>query len=306
VRGRIDADATLNVNALAFVTDYTPGMPAGKYKIWVPAGVYGNYEIEETRTDAERRTWAEVGSFDVLSRGDAPPAGPGGEGAGFAPTLNRDDHYAYIIGYPDGMIHPERNITREEAATIFFRLLTEETRDAYRSEAAAYTDMGAARWSNEAIATLSRVGILTGYPDGAFRPSARMTRAEFTAIAARFAGDAPMTETRFSDTTGHWAQGYIDRAYALGWVTGYEDGSFRPNRDITRAEVVTLINRALLRRVESADDMLPDMRVWPDNADPAAWYYRDIQEASNSHAYARKADGIDEIWEKLVEDPTWD
>jgi hypothetical protein len=307
VSGLLQGDS-LNVNTLRFRTDYRQGDPAGDYDIWVPAGIYGNYEIEKTRTDPDSTVWAKAGVLQVLARGDDDDrkgGSPGGGAAEAPPALNRDDHYAYIVGYPDGLVHPERNITREEAATIFFRLLTEETRDAYRTAAGVYSDVDAARWSNEAIATLSAAGILTGYEDGAFRPSALMTRAEFTAIAARFDGGGDAAADAFDDTAGHWARAYIDRAYARGWVTGYEDGSFRPDRRITRAEVAALINRALLRHVESTDDLLPGMRVFSDNADPALWYYFDIQEAANSHAYERKEDGLSERWTELLETPVW-
>jgi uncharacterized repeat protein (TIGR02543 family) len=314
VANRIPGDDSLNANALRFDTDYRPGMSAGDYPILVLAedgdyGDYGsNYKIRRNtvrpKDDPYDPTWVRAGTLTVLTREGGEPTD--GTTPPSTPALNRDDHYAYLVGYPDGMVHPERNITREEAATIFFRLLTDETRDAYKSARSAYPDVDAARWSNEEISTLSRAGILTGYPDGSFRPAAPMTRAEFTAIAARFDGGNATTGTVFGDTAGHWAQSYIDRAYALGWVTGYEDGSFRPDRDVTRAEVATLINRALERRVESAEDLLPDMRVWPDNADTAAWYYFDMQEASNSHAYERKSDGVGEKWTAILKTPTWD
>jgi uncharacterized repeat protein (TIGR02543 family) len=315
----IQRDYRLNVNELELSTNYNQGDPVGQYNIYVKSGRPdnesgrpGNYIIEKSYEDT-----VVVGTFNVVKKveeEDEKENGTntqftGGGGATPPPTsseLNRDDHYAYIVGYPDGLVHPERNITREEAATIFFRLLTEESRDAHRSAANPYPDVDAARWSNEEISTLSKAGILTGYPDGSFKPAAPVTRAEFTAIAARFDGGSKTAENNFNDTAEHWARSLIDRACALGWVTGYEDGSFRPDRDITRAEAATLINRALERRVESADDLLPDMRVWPDNADTAAWYYFDIQEASNSHNYERKADSVAEIWTSIIETPTWD
>jgi hypothetical protein len=311
VNGDYPADP-LNVNTLSFTTDYKQGDPAGSYPIWVASGAFGNYVIDADPGETDR---ARAGTLEVLSTPAPAPTPNPSSGTGTIPNvtppavettpeLNRDDHDAYIIGYPDGLVHPERNITREEAATIFFRLLTEGSRDTYRSFENPYPDVNADRWSNEAISTLMRADILTGYPDGSFQPSAFMTRAEFTALAARFDGGAGTGENLFSDIVGHWAQSEINRARTLGWAEGYEDGSFRPDNDITRAEVVTLINRALRRHVESAADLHPDMRVWPDNLE-ASWYYYDVQEASNSHAYHRKDDGLSEVWEAILENPRW-
>lgn len=180
-------------------------------------------------------------------------------------TLNYTDHYAYIVGYEDGTIRPNGHITRAEAATVFFRLLTDEARDANLTDRSPYPDVSAGVWYNKAIATLSRMGILSGYEDGSFRPNATVTRAEFAAMAARFDTEAKPVDTPFTDLTGCWAADEIAKAYGKGWVNGYGDNTFRPNGPITRAEAVTLINRVLRRLPETDKDLLPDERTWPDN-----------------------------------------
>ena len=199
-------------------------------------------------------------------------------------TLNDTDHYAYIVGYEDGTIRPNGHITRAEAATVFFRLLTDEARDANLTDRSPYPDVSAGDWYNKAIATLSRMGILSGYEDGSFRPNATVTRAEFAAMAARFDTEAKPVDTPFTDLTGCWAADEIAEAYGKGWVNGYGDNTFRPNGPITRAEAVTLINRVLRRLPETDKDLLPDERTWPDNPE-TFWGYLALQEASNSHLY---------------------
>ena len=201
-------------------------------------------------------------------------------------TLNDTDHYAYIVGYEDGTIRPNGHITRAEAATVFFRLLTDKARDANLTDRSPYPDVSAGAWYNKAIATLSRMGILSGYEDGSFRPNATVTRAEFAAMAARFDTEAKPVDTPFTDLTGCWAADEIAKAYGKGWVNGYGDNTFRPNGPITRAEAVTLINRVLRRLPETDKDLLPDERTWPDNPE-TFWGYLALQEASNSHLYAR-------------------
>lgn len=218
-------------------------------------------------------------------------------------TLNDTDHYAYIVGYEDGMIRPNGHITRAEAATVFFRLLTDEARDANLTDRSPYPDVSAGDWYNKAIATLSRMGILSGYEDGSFRPNATVTRAEFAAMAARFDTEAKPVDTPFTDLTGCWAADEIAKAYGKGWVNGYGDNTFRPNGPITRAEAVTLINRVLRRLPETDKDLLPDERTWPDNPE-TFWGYLALQEASNSHLYDRKSDGY-ETQTKLLPPRDW-
>jgi Ig-like, group 2 len=219
--------------------------------------------------------------------------------------LNTTDHFAYIVGYGNGEVRPQNNITRAEVATIFFRLLTDDVRDENLTKTNRYSDVAATSWYNTAVSTLSSMGIITGYPDGTFRPNAAITRAEFAAIAARFDHDGDKTAAKFSDIANHWAKDEISIAYNNGWITGYPDGTFGPQRDITRAETMTLVNRVLNRQPETEDDLLPNMTVWTDNANPNAWYYLAVQEATNSHYYKFKTNSKYEKWTELRETRDW-
>lgn len=219
--------------------------------------------------------------------------------------LNTTDHFAYIVGYGNGQVRPQNAITRAEVATIFFRLLTDDVRGENFTSTNKYTDVAAGAWYNNAVSTLSAMGIITGYPDGTFRPNAYITRAEFAAIAARFDADGDKTLAAFSDIANHWAKDEISVAYNNGWVDGYPDGTFGPQRNITRAETVTLVNRVLNRKPETEDDLLPDMTTWTDNADKKAWYYLAIQEATNSHYYKYKENSEYEKWTELRETRDW-
>ena len=219
--------------------------------------------------------------------------------------LNTTDHFAYIVGYGNGEVRPQNNITRAEVATIFFRLLTDDVRDENLTKTNRYSDVAATSWYNTAVSTLSSMGIITGYPDGTFRPNAAITRAEFAAIAARFDNDGDKTAAKFSDIATHWAKDEISIAYNNGWITGYPDGTFGPQRDITRAETMTLVNRVLNRQPETEDDLLPNMTVWTDNANPKAWYYLAVQKATNSHYYEFKTNSQYEKWTELRETRDW-
>ena len=218
--------------------------------------------------------------------------------------LNADDHFAYVIGYPDGGVHPYAAITRAETATIFFRLLTEKTRKDNLTKYHSFRDVPQGAWYNAAVATMAKLKIITGYPDGTFQPDAPVTRAEFAAIAARFDEKSARTTASFRDIYGHWAERYISRSAELGWIRGYTDNTFRPDQSITRAEAMALINRVLNRNPESKDDLLRSMNIFNDNLDTAKWYYLDVQEAANSHDFIRKANGY-EMWKKLRADPDW-
>lgn len=218
--------------------------------------------------------------------------------------LNADDHFAYVIGYPDGGVHPHATITRAETATIFFRLLTEKTRKDNLTKYHSFRDVSQGAWYNAAVATMAKLKIITGYPDGTFQPDAPVTRAEFAAIAARFDEKSARTTASFRDIYGHWAERYISRSAELGWIRGYTDNTFRPDQSITRAEAMALINRVLNRNPESKDDLLRSMNIFNDNLDTAKWYYLDVQEAANSHDFIRKANGY-EMWKKLRADPDW-
>lgn len=219
--------------------------------------------------------------------------------------LNTTDHFAYIVGYGNGEVRPQNNITRAEVATIFFRLLTDDVRDENLTKTNRYSDVTRADWYNTAVSALSSMGIITGYPDGTFRPNAAITRAEFAAIAARFDNDGDKTAAKFSDIATHWAKDEISIAYNNGWITGYPDGTFGPQRDITRAETMTLVNRVLNRQPETEEDLLPNMTVWTDNANPKAWYYLAVQEATNSHYYKFKTNSKYEKWTELRETRDW-
>ena len=219
--------------------------------------------------------------------------------------LNTEDHFAYIVGYGNGEVRPQNNITRAEVATIFFRLLTDDVRDENLTKTNRYSDVAATSWYNTAVSTLSFMGIITGYPDGTFRPNAAITRAEFAAIAARFDSNGDKTAAKFSDIANHWAKDEISIAYNNGWITGYPNGTFGPQRDITRAEAMTLVNRVLDRQPETEEDLLPNMTVWTDNANPKAWYYLAVQEATNSHYYEFKTNSQYEKWTELRETRDW-
>ena len=218
--------------------------------------------------------------------------------------LNKTDHFAYVIGYPDGTVHPNGQITRAEVATIFFRLLKDEVRDGAFTTSNSYSDVAYGKWYNNPISTMSALGIITGYPDGTFKPNKPITRAEFAAIAARFDETQSGKSATFSDVIGHWAAKEIGIAYANEWIKGYPDGTFKPDQNITRAEAMTMINRVLERKPESPADLLTNMNKWTDNMDTSKWYYLDVQEATNSHSYTRKTFNY-ELWRQMLPDPDW-
>ena len=242
--------------------------------------------------------------------------GGSGGGGGRKPTvdipddvptgLNGDDHFAYIVGYPDGNVKPSGNITRAEVATIFFRLLTEDVRTANSTQSNSLSDVSRGQWFNHAISTLSSMGIVKGNPDGTFDPDAPITRAEFAAIAARFDDKNTNNTSNFSDIASHWAKDEIGVAANKGWINGYPDSTFRPDQYITRAEAMTLVNRVLNRLPEKSEDLLDDMIKWPDNADASVWYYLAVQEATNSHDYSDKSDADKyEKWTKIRDARDW-
>ena len=218
--------------------------------------------------------------------------------------LDGENHFAYVLGYPNGTVLPEDNITRAEVATIFFRLLKSDVRSSYLSSENEFTDVNEGDWFNTAVSTMAKMGIVTGYSDGSYRPNEAITRAEFTAIAARFDSKSSGATEGFGDAVDHWAQRDIEKAAANGWVGGYEDGSFRPNSRIKRAEAIAIINRVLSRNPGSEKDLLDGMITFSDNADKTKWYYLDIQEAANGHSYTRNADGS-EKWTKLNNNVDW-
>ena len=219
--------------------------------------------------------------------------------------LDTNNHFAYIIGYENGTVRPLANITRAEAVTIFFRLMTDEFRSANWSNTNSFADVNAGDWHNNAISTCLKAGALGHFAqDGSFLPNQDITRAEFASIAAGFISDEYTGETvgDFSDTAGHWAAEDIRKAVEAGWIIG-DGNKFRPDEPISRADVMTMVNR-MLDRVPDAEHMLPTMKTWSDNPRDA-WYYEDVQEATNEHAYERDEMGIVETWTELLEVRDW-
>ena len=227
----------------------------------------------------------------------------GWEATGVPDKLNGDDHFAYVIGYPDGKVHPEGNISRAETATIFFRLLKSDIRDENLTADNEFSDVSDGQWHNKAISTMAKLGIVKGRRADRFDPDASITRAEFAAICARFNTKPVENSGSFSDISGHWAENEIERAAAFGWISGYPDGTFRPDARITRAEAMTMINRVLCRMPQSESDLLDSMVTWPDNK-PSDWHYLAVQEATNSHDFNRQGE-VGESWTKLTSVPDW-
>ena len=240
-------------------------------------------------------------SVDVTVKSEPiTPVGPS------KPQLNYEDHYAYVVGYPDGLVHPERNITRAEVATIFFRMLLDESREYFWAQENDFSDVAETDWFNNAVSTLANAQLINGYPDGSYRPNANITRAEFATIAIRFFldEDVEIEENNLSDVKGHWAEANINLAYALELINGYPDGTFRPDQKITRAEAMAIVNR-VLKRAPEKDHLLKDMIEWPDNLNTAAWYYADVQEATNSHKFHMDKEEEYEIWTELLPVRDW-
>ena len=227
----------------------------------------------------------------------------GWKATGVPDMLNGDDHYAYVIGYPDGNVRPQGNISRAEVATIFFRLLKAEVRDGNLTAENTFTDVTDGQWHNKAVSTMAKLGIVKGRRVDRFDPDASITRAEFAAICARFNTKPVENSSSFSDISGHWAENEIERAAAFGWISGYPDGTFRPDARITRAEAMTMINRVLCRMPQSESDLLNSMVTWPDNK-PSDWHYLAVQEATNSHDFDRQGE-VGESWTKLTSVPDW-
>jgi len=226
------------------------------------------------------------------------------------PTLNTGDHYAYVMGYPDGTVRPNGSITRAEVSAILFRLLSDKTRDEYFTTESSFTDVKAGAWYNNSIATLEKAGVIVDTAKGgAFRPNEAITRAELAAMLAQFSDAKPVKGVKFSDVSAeHWAYEAIAIAAKMGWIEGYPDGTFRPDATITRAEMMTLVNRAL-ERVPSDEDHLLSKRVmltFPD-CKSGDWFYIAVQEATNSHTYERAATekNGDEQWTALRANRDW-
>lgn len=293
---------------------------------------YFSYQLNGNTNPANYSISLAYGTLTVNNRPTTPTTPPGGGGGGggtYRPStgggggggttggstvdigdedvplaggseLNREDHFAYVSGYEDGTVRPTNNITREEVAAIFYRLLTETSRTIYETDVNDFSDVNSGRWSNRAISTLTNAGIISGYEDGSFRPGQSITRAEFATIAAQFEVVTEDVENPFSDTTGHWAESLISFTAAKGWVGGYTDGTFKPQKAITRAEAMTLVNNVLEREVDE-EGLLADAKQWPDNKKDA-WYYYEVLEATNSHDYTRRGSGTVENWTAITND----
>ena len=280
-------------------------------------------EVPGYRTNITKNTEGNNLTFTITNT----RKGGGGSGGGGTVTIPDDvptgldlkNHYGYIIGYPVDYytgkpttdqtkkpVRPEGRITRAEVATIYFRMLTDENRAANWNQVSGFSDVKSSAWYNNAISTLTKAGILKGYEDGTFQPNGYITRAEFATIAIRFFSGVYEGEDLFPDIKGHWAEDYINNAANKGLVKGYEDGTFGPDRYITRAEAVTLVNRTLNRHPHN-DGLHQDMLRWPDNMDTSKWYYADMQEATNSHEPDKNKSTADkEYWGKMLPIRDWE
>lgn len=248
-----------------------------------------DFSAKVTKSFTLYAKWVEDENYVKPDDGDKP----------FIPDdLDGENHFAYVQGYPDGTVRPMANITRAEVATIFYRLLKESVRTTNVTTENKFDDVTVDDWYNTEVSTMAALGILNGRTENTFAPDEYITRAEFAAIAARFDKATVENGASFADVTGHWAENEIAKAAARKWVTGYEDNTFRPENNITRAEAITLINRVLARVPETTEDLLDGMKVWTDNADASAWYYLAIQEATNAHSFNYK-DATYEKWTEL-------
>lgn len=317
---RADKAATVTENTATWKTLRASGTVEGGFTyitVDVPSNVGNAAELAANKeyvktlafgNDADITEWKSNEVTLLLKRSSASaPVVPSPGGSKEPSDLNITDHFAYVIGYPDGTVRPDGNVTRAEVATIFFRMLKDDAREKYWKTDNRYSDVKSTDWYNNAISTLSNMGIIDGYPDGTFRPNAGITRAEFAKIAVSFFKDN-VRETigdRFSDIHGKWYTEYVNLANELVIVNGYPDGTFRPDNKIIRAESMTIVNNTL-RRTPCKEGLLPVsvMITWPDNA-ASAWYYEAVQEATNSHEYSRASTTAKEQWTKLLPVRDW-
>lgn len=284
-----------------------------KFDGWYSAdGTLLSTDLKFVPTRADGAVWQGTtyyARFSARRRPSTPstPAKPDETKPTLAPIpemLNGEDHYAYLLGYEDGTVRPNGSISRAEVATVLFRLLKDDVRMQNLTKDNAYSDVSDTAWYAAAVSTLSKMGVISGYPDGTFRPNAPITRAEFAAMIARFDETAKSADTPFTDISGHWAENAIGKAYGNGWVEGSSKTVFCPESNLTRAETATLLNRVLHRLPEKESDLLANQIVWPDNPE-TFWGYLAIQEATNSHEYERKADGVYETQTAKRENRDW-
>lgn len=247
----------------------------------------------EVMNKSARIDWVFIADYTV----NTPPPG-----TDVTPQLERADHFAYIIGAPDGLVRPEASITRAEVATILFRCFTDESRAFYWSTENPFSDVEKSDWYNNAISTLTKAGVIKGNPNGTFHPQSPITRAEYATMLSRYYAIENSDGVSFSDIEGHWAEEAIISGAVHGYINGDPDGRFRPDEPITRAEAMALTNRVLGRKPVN-NHLLDDMIKWADNADTNKWYYADVQEATNSHNHEMYEDY--EEWTKLVPHKDW-
>ena len=279
-------DATEGLKSNVFIAEVSPKTD--------PVDLDVTIEVDPAMGNAFQEAAAHITFVFSVEDNEVPP-----------PPLERDNHDSYIAGYPDGTVAPNRPITRAEVAAIFYRILRDDGREEIWTTKCSYSDVPAQSWYTSQVATLTNGGILAGYKDGTFRPQQYITRAEFATIAALFFHAPEVEDDAFTDISDSWARDYINRAAKLGLVSGYEDGTFRPQNQITRAEVMEIINNVLFRTPDK-DHLLPDMIVWPDNSNKTAWYYAAVQEATNGHEYERVDNTSPETWTELRPPRDWD
>lgn len=285
----------------------------------LPEGI--GYEVTETEADQNGYTTTATGDKGTIAK-DTPATaaftntkgstGGGGSSSGSKnkkpskvdKVLNTADHFQYVQGYPDDTVGPERNITRAEATVIFFRLLNDSVRTEYLDATNEFPDVKLNDWFNLGISTMENGGFVSGYDDGLFRPNGYITRAELATIISNFDDLEPATENKFADVDGHWAERYINSSAEKGWLSGYEDGLFRPNQYITRAETMSMINRVLDRKVD-AEGLHKDAKQWIDNPE-YKWYYYTVLEATNHHEYEREDASDFENWTEIKPDKIWE
>lgn len=321
--GYVSSDAELGtvtvgsetIGAVNGTSDGSIAQPksGARFDGWYSAdGTLLSTELKFVPTRVDGTVWQGTTYYAHFSAKRSPstpstPAKPGETKPTLAPIpemLNGEDHYAYLLGYEDGTVRPNGSISRAEVATVLFRLLKDDVRMQNLTKDNAYSDVSDTAWYAAAVSTLSKMGVISGYPDGTFRPNAPITRAEFAAMIARFDETAKSADTPFTDISGHWAENAIGKAYGNGWVEGSSKTVFCPESNLTRAETATLLNRVLHRLPEKESDLLANQIVWPDNPE-TFWGYLAIQEATNSHEYERKADGVHETQTVKRENRDW-
>lgn len=283
----------------------------------LPEGI--GYEVTEANTDGytttatgDKGTIAKDRTATAAFTNTKGSTGGGGSSSGSKnkkpskvdKVLNTADHFQYVQGYPDDTVGPERNITRAEATVIFFRLLNDSVRTEYLDATNEFPDVKLNDWFNLGISTMENGGFVSGYDDGLFRPNGYITRAELATIISNFDDLEPATENKFADVDGHWAERYINSSAEKGWLSGYEDGLFRPNQYITRAETMSMINRVLDRKVD-AEGLHKDAKQWIDNPE-YKWYYYTVLEATNHHEYEREDTSDFENWTEIKPDKIWE